>query len=282
MCEDDVRQAIRAGQTLTISDKTIVTPAARDLGEAQRSLPSRGDDWTARLGRLLLADAAGLTDLTRSEARAKVPTARPSFPAGRADEVPDFVRPRAPRVGRSRQRGGGRRGDQLPNTCQRPKCRYIFGLGRFRVVQPPAGPAPEARAWRPPQVWPGSCGYFRGAPDAEVVQGIDVDRRGSGACGDRLWVGRQREPPDHDPRPSGGAGAAAGGHPGAGPCSGPHRRVAETLSCRAARARGRAHRSRPRGVRSRHRRAADGAGRRANRTAPARAVRSAGRSHQRA
>ena len=36
VCEDDVRQAIRAGQTLTISDKTIVTPSARDLGEAQR------------------------------------------------------------------------------------------------------------------------------------------------------------------------------------------------------------------------------------------------------
>jgi acetaldehyde dehydrogenase (acetylating) len=35
VCEDDVRQAIRAGQTLTISDKTIVTPAARDLGEDQ-------------------------------------------------------------------------------------------------------------------------------------------------------------------------------------------------------------------------------------------------------
>jgi hypothetical protein len=35
VCEDDVRQAIRAGQTVTISDKTIVTPAARDLGEAQ-------------------------------------------------------------------------------------------------------------------------------------------------------------------------------------------------------------------------------------------------------
>ncbi len=36
VCEDDVRQAIRVGQTLTISDKTIVTPSARDLGEAQR------------------------------------------------------------------------------------------------------------------------------------------------------------------------------------------------------------------------------------------------------
>jgi acetaldehyde dehydrogenase (acetylating) len=35
VCEDDVRQAIRAGQTLVISDKSIVTPSARDLGEAQ-------------------------------------------------------------------------------------------------------------------------------------------------------------------------------------------------------------------------------------------------------
>ena len=35
VCEDDVRQAIRGGQTLVISDKTIVTPSARDLGEAQ-------------------------------------------------------------------------------------------------------------------------------------------------------------------------------------------------------------------------------------------------------
>jgi len=35
VCEDDVRQAIRAGQTLLITDKSIVTPSARDLGEAQ-------------------------------------------------------------------------------------------------------------------------------------------------------------------------------------------------------------------------------------------------------
>ena len=35
VCEDDVRQAIRAGQTLVISDKSIVTPSARDLGDAQ-------------------------------------------------------------------------------------------------------------------------------------------------------------------------------------------------------------------------------------------------------
>ena len=49
VCEDDVRQAIRAGQTLTISDKTIVTPAARDLGEAPGVFRHAGDDWTDRL-----------------------------------------------------------------------------------------------------------------------------------------------------------------------------------------------------------------------------------------
>jgi len=33
VCEDDVRQAIQAGRKLTISERAIVTPAARDLGE---------------------------------------------------------------------------------------------------------------------------------------------------------------------------------------------------------------------------------------------------------
>ncbi|HXH25946.1 MAG TPA: hypothetical protein VNI78_11890, partial [Vicinamibacterales bacterium] len=36
ICEDDVRAAIRAGKKLVVGEKTIVTPAARDLGEAQR------------------------------------------------------------------------------------------------------------------------------------------------------------------------------------------------------------------------------------------------------
>ena len=36
ICEDDVRAAIRAGRKLLIGDKTIVTPSARDLGEAQK------------------------------------------------------------------------------------------------------------------------------------------------------------------------------------------------------------------------------------------------------
>jgi acetaldehyde dehydrogenase (acetylating) len=36
VCEDDVRQAIQAGRKLTISERAIVTPAARDLGEQHR------------------------------------------------------------------------------------------------------------------------------------------------------------------------------------------------------------------------------------------------------
>jgi acetaldehyde dehydrogenase (acetylating) len=36
VCEDDVRQAIDAGRKLTISERAIVTPAARDLGEQHR------------------------------------------------------------------------------------------------------------------------------------------------------------------------------------------------------------------------------------------------------
>jgi len=34
VCEDDVRQAMRAGTTIALGEKTIVTPAARDLGLA--------------------------------------------------------------------------------------------------------------------------------------------------------------------------------------------------------------------------------------------------------
>jgi acetaldehyde dehydrogenase (acetylating) len=36
VCEEDVRQAIKAGRKLVLSDRAIVTPAARDLGEAHR------------------------------------------------------------------------------------------------------------------------------------------------------------------------------------------------------------------------------------------------------
>jgi acetaldehyde dehydrogenase (acetylating) len=35
VCEEDVREAVRAGRKLVIDDKTILTPSARDLGEAQ-------------------------------------------------------------------------------------------------------------------------------------------------------------------------------------------------------------------------------------------------------
>jgi acetaldehyde dehydrogenase (acetylating) len=34
VCEEDVRQAIRAGRKIVIGERTIVTPAARDAGEA--------------------------------------------------------------------------------------------------------------------------------------------------------------------------------------------------------------------------------------------------------
>ncbi|MFL6279020.1 MAG: aldehyde dehydrogenase family protein [Vicinamibacterales bacterium] len=36
VCEDDVRQAVRQGRKIVIAEKTIVTPAARDLGEENR------------------------------------------------------------------------------------------------------------------------------------------------------------------------------------------------------------------------------------------------------
>jgi acetaldehyde dehydrogenase (acetylating) len=45
VCEDDVRRAIQAGQKLVVSERAIVTPAARDLGEQHRvfsTAPWRG------------------------------------------------------------------------------------------------------------------------------------------------------------------------------------------------------------------------------------------------
>jgi acetaldehyde dehydrogenase (acetylating) len=36
VCEDDVREAVRAGRKLLIGERTIVTPSARDLGEAKK------------------------------------------------------------------------------------------------------------------------------------------------------------------------------------------------------------------------------------------------------
>jgi hypothetical protein len=36
VCEDDVRQAVRQGRRILLGERTIVTPAARDLGEQHR------------------------------------------------------------------------------------------------------------------------------------------------------------------------------------------------------------------------------------------------------
>jgi hypothetical protein len=36
VCEEDVRRAIQEGRKLSISERAIVTPAARDLGEQHR------------------------------------------------------------------------------------------------------------------------------------------------------------------------------------------------------------------------------------------------------
>jgi len=42
VCEDDVRAALKAGRKLTIDERTIVTPSARDLGEAQKVFVQAG------------------------------------------------------------------------------------------------------------------------------------------------------------------------------------------------------------------------------------------------
>jgi len=42
VCEDDVRQAVRQGRKIVIGDRTIVTPAARDLGDQHRVLVYAG------------------------------------------------------------------------------------------------------------------------------------------------------------------------------------------------------------------------------------------------
>jgi len=36
VCEDDVRQAIRGGRMIRVDERSIVTPAARDLGEEKK------------------------------------------------------------------------------------------------------------------------------------------------------------------------------------------------------------------------------------------------------
>ena len=36
VCEDDVKEALKAGRTILVGERTIITPSARDLGEARR------------------------------------------------------------------------------------------------------------------------------------------------------------------------------------------------------------------------------------------------------
>jgi len=36
VCEDDVKVAVREGRKILVGDRTIITPAARDAGEAAR------------------------------------------------------------------------------------------------------------------------------------------------------------------------------------------------------------------------------------------------------
>jgi hypothetical protein len=45
VCEDDVRQAMRTGRKISIGERTIVTPAARDLAEQHRVFVQAG--WPA-------------------------------------------------------------------------------------------------------------------------------------------------------------------------------------------------------------------------------------------
>ena len=42
VCEDDVRQAVRQGRKIVIGERTIVTPAARDLGEQHKLFVQAG------------------------------------------------------------------------------------------------------------------------------------------------------------------------------------------------------------------------------------------------
>ncbi len=42
ICEDDVRDALKSGKTLLVGDRTIVTPSARELGEANKVFVQAG------------------------------------------------------------------------------------------------------------------------------------------------------------------------------------------------------------------------------------------------
>lgn len=42
VCEEDVRMAVKDGRTILVSERTIITPAARDTGEASRTFVWEG------------------------------------------------------------------------------------------------------------------------------------------------------------------------------------------------------------------------------------------------
>jgi hypothetical protein len=42
VCEEDVRLALRAGRKLVVGEKTIITPAAKDLGESNKVFVQAG------------------------------------------------------------------------------------------------------------------------------------------------------------------------------------------------------------------------------------------------
>jgi hypothetical protein len=42
VCEEDVRLALRAGRNLVVGEKTIITPAAKDLGESNKVFVQAG------------------------------------------------------------------------------------------------------------------------------------------------------------------------------------------------------------------------------------------------
>jgi hypothetical protein len=42
ICEDDVRDAMKTGRKLLVGEKTILTPSARDLGEANKVFVQAG------------------------------------------------------------------------------------------------------------------------------------------------------------------------------------------------------------------------------------------------
>jgi acetaldehyde dehydrogenase (acetylating) len=48
VCEDDVRAAIKEGRQILIGEKTIITPSARDVGEASRIFREAGWPGTSR------------------------------------------------------------------------------------------------------------------------------------------------------------------------------------------------------------------------------------------